>query len=48
MHSGESTAPEEPTSKADGPPRIRFEVLPWVRRVGTNSWMFTGMMVALR
>ena len=33
----------------DGQPveRVHFEVLPWVRRVGTNSWMFTGMMVAL-
>ena len=47
MNSGESTAPEEPSSKADGPPQVNFEVLPWVRRVGTNSWMFTGMMVAL-
>jgi len=46
-NSGESTAPEEPTSKADGQPQVNFEVLPWVRRVGTNSWMFTGMMVAL-
>jgi len=27
--------------------RVNFEVLPWVRRVGTNSWMFVGMAVAL-
>ena len=47
MNSGESSAPEKPTPKADGQPQVRFEVLPWVRRVGTNSWMFTGMMVAL-
>ena len=47
MNSGESTAPEQPTPQADGQPQVHFEVLPWVRRVGTNSWMFTGTMVAL-
>ena len=27
--------------------QVHFEVLPWLRRVGTNSWMFVGLMVAL-
>ena len=36
-----------PVSTATPVGRVNFEVLPWVRRVGTNSWMFVGMAVAL-
>ena len=42
----ETTPPDEPTGQTPVE-QVHFEVLPWVRRVGTNSWMFTGVMIAL-
>ena len=38
-----------PDSSADqsSVQRVRFDVPSWVRRVGTNSWMFIGMMLTL-
>ena len=42
----ETTPPDESTGQTPVE-QVHFEVLPWVRRVGTNSWMFTGVMIAL-
>lgn len=43
------TEPTPGGGSADQPPveRVRFDVPPWVRRVGTNSWMFLGTVLAL-
>ncbi len=53
VESAESAADSDVKSSTASSPdhdpveQVHFEVLPWLRRVGTNSWMFVGLMVAL-